>query len=111
MTDNIFTVIGDLSFAKTGDYRDRKDIYNQYIINRHFSYFIDSVLYANIINHYQDISDQLHHDFYLNLLRKSKRFTKWHKKEQDDKVEQISQQLKISVAKAQQLLPVLEQYV
>jgi len=59
--------------------------YKPYLVNKAFSYFKDTVMYANDINMYPNTDNKLQNDYYLNSIRKGKRYSKWHKKEEDDK--------------------------
>jgi hypothetical protein len=58
--------------------------YNAYIINRGFSYFIDTVLHANEMNMYPGIPASSQYYYYMNSIRKGNRFSKWYKHEKDD---------------------------
>ena len=53
--------------------------YNSFMINRGYSNFADSVLFANELNQYPDLDKKLQFDFYYYYLPKGKRFGKWEK--------------------------------
>ena len=53
--------------------------YNPYIINRGLSYFYDTVHYANDMNTRHHLDKKLQNSYLLNIIRKNKRFSKWHK--------------------------------
>ena len=56
---------------------DLEKEYSPYIINRCFSGHIDSVMYANELNKHPNLAKKLQYDFFLNSLRKKKRFSPW----------------------------------
>lgn len=57
--------------------------YVPFMINRGLSYFADTILYANEMNKYANIPKNWQFAFYLNSVSKKKRFSKWHKKDQN----------------------------
>ena len=57
--------------------------YNQFLVNRNFSMFRDTVLIANMANQYKGQPDDIHYMFYKSAITKRKRFAKWPKKDVD----------------------------
>jgi hypothetical protein len=55
--------------------------YPPYIINRCLSGHIDCIMFANEMNMNHHLSKDLQYSFYLNSLRKKKRFSPWLRKE------------------------------
>ena len=51
--------------------------YPPYIVNRCFSGHLDAIMFANEMNQYHFLPKKLQYDFYLNSLRKKKRFSPW----------------------------------
>ena len=51
-----------------------KQDYSPYIINRCLSGHIDCILYANEMNIHHSLDNDMQYSFYLNSLRKKKRF-------------------------------------
>ena len=51
--------------------------YAPYIINRCLSGHLDCVLFANEMNKYPNLDKDMQYSFYLNTLRKKKRFSPW----------------------------------
>lgn len=59
--------------------------YNPWLTNLALSYHLDTVLHANEINRYYDLSNKTQYLFLLNSVRPKKRqFAKWAKKAQDN---------------------------
>jgi hypothetical protein len=81
--------------------------YKPYVINKAFSYFKDTVMYANEINMYPNTDNKLQNDYYLNSIRKGKRYSKWHKKEEDDKIEAIMEYYNVNYARAREISNIL----
>ena len=54
--------------------------YNAYLINRNFSNYQDTILYANEMNIHNTADKKLQFDYLLNSVRSRKRFSPWHKK-------------------------------
>jgi len=54
--------------------------YVPFIINRGFSYFKDTVLFANEMNIKHQLPPKMQYDFYRNIVSNKKRFSKWAKK-------------------------------
>ena len=81
--------------------------YNAWIVNRSLSYFNDTVLMANEMNLNHHIDNRLQFDFYINIVRKKKRFSKWMKPETVSDVEVVKEYYGYSNEKAKQALTLL----
>ena len=81
--------------------------YNSFMINRGLSYFSDTVLMANEMNRYHHIDNRLQFDFFINIIRKKKRFSKWNKPEIVSDVEVVKQYYGYSNEKSRQVLSLL----
>ena len=60
--------------------------YPSYIINRCMSGHLDTVMFANEMNLSAQLDSDMQYSFYLNSLRKKRRFSPWQKK---DKVQDL----------------------
>ena len=82
--------------------------FNTFMVLRGLSYFVDTVLYANEMNKYPDLSKVMVNDFLLNSIRKKKRFSKWTKKsDMGEDLEMISKFYNVSRTKAETMLSIL----
>lgn len=81
--------------------------YNAFLVNRGLSYFQDTVELANEMNLRADLDNKLQYEFLLNLIRSRKRFSKWHKKDQDNRVDIVTQYYNCSQRKALEILKIL----
>ena len=86
---------------------DLEKEYSPYIINRCFSGNIDSIMFANELNKHPNLSKKLQYDFFLNSLRKKKRFSPWLRKDQIKNLDLIKQYYGYSNEKAKQVLNIL----
>ena len=81
--------------------------YAPYIINRCLSGHLDSVLFANEMNKYSFLDKDMQYSFYLNTLRKKKRFSPWLRKDKVTDLEIIKQYYGYSNEKASNALKIL----
>jgi len=81
--------------------------YAPYLTNKTLSYFTDTLLYANEMNRYHFLDNKLQYEFYLNTLRKKKRFAKWAKADSNDEIMMIQEYYKCSPQKAKAALNIL----
>ena len=82
--------------------------YSSYMINRQLSYFPDTVLAANEMNRNHHLDNRLQFDFFINIIRKRKRFSKWHKPETLSDLEAVKKYYGYSNEKARQVLTLLK---
>ncbi len=81
--------------------------YAPYIINRCLSGHLDCILFANEMNKYSFIDKDMQYFFYLNSLRKKKRFSPWLRKDKVTDLEIIKQYYGYSNEKASNALKIL----
>ena len=81
--------------------------YSPYIINKCLSGQVDSVLFANEMNMNHHLSKDMQYSFYLNILRKRKRFSPWLRKDKVKDLECVKQYYGYSNEKASQALKIL----
>ena len=81
--------------------------YNPFIINRALSYFPDTVLAANEMNKHSHLDNRLQFDFFINIVRKKKRFSKWFKPEIVSDLDAVKKYYGYSNEKARQVLTLL----
>ena len=81
--------------------------YPPYIINRCLSGNIDSILFANEMNKYPDLDKDMQYNFYLNTLRKRKRFSPWIRKDKVSDLEHVKRYYGYSNEKASQVMKIL----
>jgi len=101
--------LNSINFTKENLIEDPSAIkdYAPYIINRCLSGHLDCVLFANEMNKYSFLDKDMQYSFYLNTLRKKKRFSPWLRKEKVTDLEIIKQYYGYSNEKASQALKIL----
>ena len=86
---------------------DLEKQYPSYIVNRCMSGHIDAILLANEMNKRPNLPKKLQYDFFLNSLRKRKRYSPWLRKEQIENLELVKKYYGYSNEKAKQVLNIL----
>tara|TARA_R110000868_G_scaffold128870_2_gene337295 strand:+ start:1441 stop:1824 length:384 start_codon:yes stop_codon:yes gene_type:complete len=101
--------LNSINFTKENLMEDssvKKD-YSPFIINRCLSGHIDCILFANEMNMNHFIDKDMQYSFYLNSLRKKKRFSPWLRKDKVTDLECVKQYYGYSNEKASQALKIL----
>ena len=81
--------------------------YPPYIINRCLSGHLDCIMFVNEMNMYPNLDKDMQYSFYLNTLRKKKRFSPWLRKEKVTDLQSVKQYYGYSNEKASQALKIL----
>ena len=81
--------------------------YTPYIINKCLSAHIDCILFANEMNKYHHLDKDMQYSFYINTLRKRKRFSPWLRKDKVKDLECVKRYYGYSNEKASQALNIL----
>ena len=81
--------------------------YPPYIINRCLSGHLDCIMYANEMNKYSFLDKDMQYSFYLNTLRKKKRFSPWLRKDKVTDLQCVKEYYGYSNEKAYQALKIL----
>ena len=81
--------------------------YNPFIINRGLSFFRDTILYANEMNRYHHLDHRLQFDFFINIIKKKKRWSKWVKPQEVANLELIKEYYGYSNEKAKSALSLM----
>ena len=110
MTYELTDWLNSINFTKENlmkeDETSKKE-YVPYIINKCLSGHIDCILYANEMNLYHSLDKDMQYSFYLNTVRKRKRFSPWLHKDKVKDLECIKQYYGYSNEKASQALKIL----
>ena len=81
--------------------------YNSFMVNRGLSYFPDTVVIANEMNRHHQIDNKLQYHFFINMIRKRKRFSKWAKANKESDIDAVKEYYGYSNEKARQALTLL----
>ena len=102
--------LNSINFTKTNlmdEDPDAKRDYAPFIINRCLSGHLDCILFANEMNKNHFLDKDMQYTFYLNTLRKKKRFSPWLRKDKVEDLESVKQYYGYSNEKAFQVLKIL----
>jgi len=81
--------------------------YPPYIVNRCMSGHLDCIMFANEMNMYNFLPKKMQYDFYLNSLRKKKRFSPWLRQDKIEDLDYVKKYYGYSNEKAKQALRIL----
>ena len=98
--------LNSINFTKENLTEHTKE-YPPYIINRCLSGHLDCVMFANEMNKHHFLEKDMQYSFYLNSLRKKKRFSPWLRKDKIDDLECVKNYYGYSTEKALQALRIL----
>jgi hypothetical protein len=82
---NLFKdIIPDINFGhknliRQGEMDESEYNRNKYLINRSLSMGADTIFYVNDMNIHYDVDALLQYDYFINSVRKKKRYNKWSK--------------------------------
>ena len=101
--------LNSINFTKENLMENVENIkeYSPYIINRCLSGHIDCVMYVNEMNMSHHLDRDMQYSFYLNSLRKKKRFSPWLRKDKVTDLECIKKYYGYNNEKAFQALKIL----
>lgn len=81
--------------------------YPPFIINRCLSGHLDTVLFSNEMNQYHFLPKKMQYDFFLNSVRKKKRFSPWIRQDKIQDLDYVKRYYGYSNEKAKQALRIL----
>ena len=84
-------------------------LYVPFIVNRSLSYFQDTILICNEMNISPHLPKKAQYLFLLNMIRKKRRFSKWYKPTEDEKITIIKEYYGYSTARALEVADLLTQ--
>ena len=102
--------LNSINFNKNNLIEEDPDVikdYTPYVINRCLSGNLDCIMFVNEMNRYPNLDKDMQYNFYLNTLRKKKRFSPWLRKEKVTDLQSVKQYYGYSNEKASQALKIL----
>ena len=81
--------------------------YPAWVVTKCMASHYDTVLLANEMNIYYELENKLQYDFYINTVRKRKRFSPWEKKVKLEDLDTVKTYYNYSTEKAQSILKIL----
>ena len=112
MADLFKQILPDINYGKknlirTGDMDEGEYGGKSFIINRALSMNVDTVLYANEINQKYNLDPLLQYDYFINSLRKKKRWSKWAKTQESANLELVKTYYNYNEQRAREVLELL----
>ena len=110
MTYELKDWLNSINFTKENLIEDEPNLiteYSPYIVNKCLSGNVDCILFSNEMNINHHIDKDMQYSFYLNSLRKKKRFSPWIRKDKVTDLECIKKYYGYSNEKASQALKIL----
>lgn len=106
---NVFDIINSINNKTSLEWDDvTEKAYTPFIINRGLSFNLQTIMFANAMNQYPQISKKMQYDFYFNGVPKGKRWDKWQKKpELEDNLKAIKEFYSINNERAMEILAIL----
>lgn len=102
--------LNSINFNKVNLIKDEPHLakeYPSFIVNRCMSGHLDCILFASEMNKYHFLDKDMQYEFYINILRKRKRFSPWLKKDKVQDLDIVKQYYGYSNEKASQALRIL----
>jgi len=107
----LFDIINAVSESKKNyfheDFEMAKKTYTPFVINKYFSFFIDTIMHSNLMNQFPFLDKDIQHEYYYHAVRKNKRYTKWLKHETSDEAQLVSKHFSVSIKRANEMLEFL----
>ena len=98
--------LNSINFNKE-DLTEHSKEYPPYIVNRCLSGHLDCIMFANEMNLHHHLDKDMQYSFYLNSLRKKKRFSPWLRKDMVKDLDYVKRYYGYSNEKAKQALKIL----
>ena len=100
--------LNSINFTKENLFEEDPTLkYPAFVVNKCLSGSLDSVLFANEMNKSHFLDKRMQYDFYINSLRKKRRFAPWLKKGKVEDLEAVKKYYGYSEEKALQAMSIL----
>ena len=83
--------------------------YSSFIVNRGLSFFMDTIFQVNEMNRNHHLDSRLQFDYFLNTIRKKKRYSKWLKSEKLQDLDVVKEYYGFGNEKAKDALRILSE--
>jgi hypothetical protein len=99
---------GHKNLIREGEMDEPEYNKNRFLINRSLSMSADTVFQANDMNEHYDLDAMLQYDYFINSVRKKKRYNKWAKAQStSSNLEIIKEYYNYNEQRAVEVLPLL----
>jgi hypothetical protein len=106
---NLKEILQSINYLKNDDLIDdfNSSDYVPYVINKIFSYFPETILLSNEMNKNWHLDKKIQYKYYVNGVRKGKRYSPWLKIENNEDVDLVSKYYGVSKRIAREYLKIL----
>lgn len=106
---NLKEILQSINYLKNDDLIDdfNSSDYVPYVVNKIFSYFPETILLANEMNRNWHLDKKLQYKYYVNGVRKGKRYSPWLKLENDENLDLVAKYYGVSKRIAREYLKIL----
>jgi hypothetical protein len=102
--------MNSITFNKDNLLKDGDELisqYKPYIINKCLASYPDCILLVNEMNLNSNLDSDMQYNFYINTVRKKRRYTPWVNKDKIDHLDNVKRYYKYSTSKALKALEIL----
>lgn len=85
--------------------------YTPFVVNKALSYHTDTLLYANEMNRLHDLPNKMQYEYLLHSVRQGKRFSKWAKNEELEKIQMVARYYQCNLQRAKEYISILPEDV
>ena len=114
---NVFDFLNFINYTKKNILEEDILLEKQYvpfIVNKYLSYFPDTLMHSNQMNKLSFISKKDQYEYFINAIRKRKRYSKWKKKEdnlqKEISLKNIMEYFECSYKRAEEYLNILNNH-
>ena len=114
---NVFDFLNSINYTKKNILEEDILLEKQYvpfIVNKYLSYFPDTLMHSNQMNKLSFISKKDQYEYFINAIRKRKRYSKWKRKEdnlqKEISLKNIMEYFKCSYKRAEEYLNILNNH-
>ena len=92
---NPFDYVNSIILGKNNMMRDTENdtlaekVYKPWVVNKALSYFVDTILVANDMNIYHGLDKRPQYEYFINVIRRNKRWAKWVKDVESDDLDLV----------------------
>lgn len=111
---NVFDFLNSINYTKKNILEEDILLEKQYvpfIVNKYLSYFPDTLMHSNQMNKLSFISKKDQYEYFINAIRKRKRYSKWKRKEdnlqKEISLKNIMEYFECSYKRAEEYLNIL----
>lgn len=110
---NPFDYVNSITLGKNNMMRDTENdtlaekVYKPWVVNKALSYFVDTILVANDMNIYHGLEKRAQYEYFINVIRRNKRWAKWVKDVESDDLDVVAKAYNCNHNVAREYLKIL----